>query len=268
MPEFEGGESIDGADKSLITGIDHVNLAHPWQTYDEAVLFYSSVLALTPGTGQDVAAPTGLVRSQVMGSRDGSVRLALNVAPLAARHGSGQRPGAARGVLVERRPVSGPGRRRRGVWSRCRSRPTTTTTCWPGSTSIRSLVEQLAAYGAMYDRDDTGEFVHFYTATVGGLFLEVVERRGGYQGYGAPNAPSGWPPSTWHSVRKAERVSTRSVATSQARSRSLLDHHRCLPPRASEVRHQAPATCTVSLTTSAVSSRGPAVEAAWSSAAT
>ena len=34
-----------------------------------------------------------------------------------------------------------------------------------------------------------GEFVHFYTATVGEVFFEVVQRRGGYDGYGAANAP-------------------------------------------------------------------------------
>jgi 4-hydroxyphenylpyruvate dioxygenase len=41
----------------------------------------------------------------------------------------------------------------------------------------------------LYDRDADGEFLHFYTATVGSVFFEMVERRGGYGGYGAPNAP-------------------------------------------------------------------------------
>ena len=41
----------------------------------------------------------------------------------------------------------------------------------------------------LYDRDGGGEFLHFYTATVGNVFLEVVERRDGYDGFGAPNAP-------------------------------------------------------------------------------
>jgi 4-hydroxyphenylpyruvate dioxygenase len=41
----------------------------------------------------------------------------------------------------------------------------------------------------LYDRDGAAEFVHFYTATVGSVFLEFVERRGGYDGYGAANAP-------------------------------------------------------------------------------
>ena len=41
----------------------------------------------------------------------------------------------------------------------------------------------------LYDRDADGEFLHFYTATVGSVFFEMVERRGTYDGYGAPNAP-------------------------------------------------------------------------------
>ncbi len=43
--------------------------------------------------------------------------------------------------------------------------------------------------GLLYDREAGGEFVHFYPATVGEVFFEVVQRRGGYDGYGAANAP-------------------------------------------------------------------------------
>ena len=42
----------------------------------------------------------------------------------------------------------------------------------------------------LYDRNDDGEFLHFYTAVLGGrVFLEVVQRIGGYAGYGEVNAP-------------------------------------------------------------------------------
>jgi 4-hydroxyphenylpyruvate dioxygenase len=52
------------------------------------------------------------------------------------------------------------------------------------------LVETMRGLGVLYDRDARGEFLHFYTPLVGGrLFFEVVERRGGYEGYGAANAP-------------------------------------------------------------------------------
>jgi 4-hydroxyphenylpyruvate dioxygenase len=43
--------------------------------------------------------------------------------------------------------------------------------------------------GILYDRDAHGEFRHCYTATYGRVFLELVERRGDYQGFGAANAP-------------------------------------------------------------------------------
>jgi 4-hydroxyphenylpyruvate dioxygenase len=43
--------------------------------------------------------------------------------------------------------------------------------------------------GILYDRDEHGTFRHFYTETVGRVFFEVVQRDGGYRGYGAQNAP-------------------------------------------------------------------------------
>ena len=42
-----------------------------------------------------------------------------------------------------------------------------------------------------YDRKSDGEFVHFYTRTVGSVFFEFVERRGHYDGYGTAAASRG-----------------------------------------------------------------------------
>ena len=69
--------------------IDHVNLAQPWQHFDEAVLFYTSALALEPQPYAEVASPTGLVRSQVMLTQDRGVRLVLNLAPLLQQEAAG-----------------------------------------------------------------------------------------------------------------------------------------------------------------------------------
>ena len=53
-----------------------------------------------------------------------------------------------------------------------------------------ALVERLKRYNILYDRDERGEFFQFYGPTIGeGFFIEVLERRGLYTGYGAPNAP-------------------------------------------------------------------------------
>jgi 4-hydroxyphenylpyruvate dioxygenase len=53
-----------------------------------------------------------------------------------------------------------------------------------------SLVETMRAYGVLYDRDEGGEFFHFYTAMLGRrMFFEIVQRIGGYDGFGTPNTP-------------------------------------------------------------------------------
>ncbi|WP_243095607.1 bifunctional sugar phosphate isomerase/epimerase/4-hydroxyphenylpyruvate dioxygenase family protein [Thermus thalpophilus] len=51
------------------------------------------------------------------------------------------------------------------------------------------MVEVLATYQLLYDRSpEGGEFLHLYTPTFRGrFFFEVVERRGGYEAYGAAN---------------------------------------------------------------------------------
>lgn len=52
------------------------------------------------------------------------------------------------------------------------------------------LSDRLRAGNILYDRDDEGEYFQLYAPAWGeGFIFEVVERRGGYKGYGAPNAP-------------------------------------------------------------------------------
>jgi len=183
VPEFEGGHDPQGS--SLLTGVDHVNLSEPWQCFDEAVLFYSSVLGLTASAGQEVPSLRGLVRSQVVRSDSGACRLALNVAPLAWDHAAGLPQHVAFAtddvVTVARRAVERglvPLAIPRNYYDDLLARFDLT----------RAEVATLAGLGLLYDRDATGDFTHFYTATIGNVFFEVVQRRGGYDGYGAPNA--------------------------------------------------------------------------------
>jgi 4-hydroxyphenylpyruvate dioxygenase len=52
-----------------------------------------------------------------------------------------------------------------------------------------ALLANLQAHNVLYDRDDTGEYFQMYTRTFDErFFFEVVQRRGGYKGFGAPNA--------------------------------------------------------------------------------
>jgi 4-hydroxyphenylpyruvate dioxygenase len=184
VPEFEGGDVPSEA--SLLTSIDHVNLSHPWQSFDEAVLFYTSVLSLLPASSQEVAAPTGLVRSHVVRSDDGLVRLALNVAPPALD----RRGGYPQHVAFSSQDTMAVARAARGRGLRPLPIPRNYYEDLAARFDLDpGVVAEIEDLGVLYDRDGEGDFLHFYTETVGGLFFEVVQRRGGYDGYGAPNAP-------------------------------------------------------------------------------
>ncbi|MEP9383294.1 bifunctional sugar phosphate isomerase/epimerase/4-hydroxyphenylpyruvate dioxygenase family protein [Nocardioides cheoyonin] len=181
VDEFEGGaaQSYD----PIVSRVDHVNLVQSWESFDEAVLFYGSVLSLEPRPVAEVAGPAGLVRSQVMQSADDGVRLPLNLLP------AGQR-GHAQHVALACRDIVGlaADARARGL------RPLPVPGNYYDDLVARfdlddGIVATLREYDLLYDRDTAGEYLHFYTPTVGGVFFEIVERRGGYDGYGAGNAP-------------------------------------------------------------------------------
>ena len=168
--------------------IDHVNLAQPWQHFDEAVLFYTSALALQPQPYAEVPSPTGLVRSQVMVTEDRAVRLVLNLAPLLQQNSSQQTYQEHIAFAVPDLVATAKECRDRGLeFLRIPDNYYEDLDARFGLEP--DFLATLHELNLLYDRDADGEFLHFYTATVGSVFFEIVERRGGYDGYGAPNAP-------------------------------------------------------------------------------
>jgi 4-hydroxyphenylpyruvate dioxygenase len=180
--------------------IDHVNLAQPWQHFDEAVLFYTSALALEPQPYAEVASPSGLVRSQVMLTQDRGVRLVLNLAPLLQQEAAGTSGAGGPGTghrrtyqehvafAVDDLVATARAARDRGL--DFLQIPATYYEDLDARFALDpEFLATLRELNLLYDRDADGEFLHFYTATVGSVFFEMVERRGAYDGYGAPNAP-------------------------------------------------------------------------------
>ncbi|MFC7340000.1 bifunctional sugar phosphate isomerase/epimerase/4-hydroxyphenylpyruvate dioxygenase family protein [Saccharopolyspora griseoalba] len=178
------------ASRLAITGIDHVSLTQPFDHFDEAALFYRSVLGLEPEEVTEYAAPFGMVRNRGMLDAAGSVRIALN------------------GTLV-----------RRGQWAPAVRDPQhvafACADVLEAATALRAdgapvlripdnyyddldarfgldpeLLGQLRAHSVLYDRDARGEFLHVFTELFGDrVFFELVQRIGGYAGYGVANAP-------------------------------------------------------------------------------
>lgn len=178
----------DVADNALVGAIDHVNLAQPWQHFDEAVLFYRGVLALAAEQSQDVPAPGGLVRSQSMRTPDGAVRLALNLAP---GHADDESPIYPQHIAFASNDVRALARRAAERGLRFLVIPENYYEDLNARYQLApEFLDDLRQLNLLYDEDASGSFLHFYTEAVGRVFLEVVERRDGYDGYGAPNAPT------------------------------------------------------------------------------
>jgi 3-dehydroshikimate dehydratase len=179
----------DAAGGVPIDRIDHITLAQPFEAFDEAGLFYRSVLDLEPGASAELAAPHGLVRSRALASGDGRVRIVLNVPALAGtRRGQAelQHVAFATGdALAAARAIRDRGGALLPIPDNYYDDLAARFAIEP------DLVEAMRELGVLYDRDaGGGELLHFYGAYLEGrMFFEVLERRGGYSGYGAVNSP-------------------------------------------------------------------------------
>ena len=183
VAEFENG--LPPASDGLLRQVDHVNLAVPWQTSDEAVLFLTSVFGLAADAPTEVAGPSGLVRSQVMRTADGSIRLPLNVAPQVLETAD-----MPQHVAFACTDVVAVARAARARGMRFLAVPDNYYDYVAGRFGVDSdTVAELRELDLLYDRSPDGTFVHFYTRTVGSVFFEFVQRIGDYDGYGTDNAP-------------------------------------------------------------------------------
>ena len=187
---------VDGpSEVGPLTGIDHVCLALPKGSLDSWTLFLKAVFGLEASPGVVVADPYGLVQSRAFCNRERSVRLVLNAsvdhhtavaAAVEVYHGTGLNHVAfatddifravadfkAAGLPLLRIPGN--------YYDDLEAR----------YALPEPFLSKLRAHDLLYDRDERGgEFLHVYTETLDHrFFLEIVERRAGYDGYGAPNA--------------------------------------------------------------------------------
>lgn len=186
----EFGEGLEHPRQSQNAVIDHVNLAQPWQHFDEAVLFYTSALALEPQPFAEVPSPSGLVRSQVMQTSDGAVRLVLNLAPVQQSPAQQAHKTYQEHIAFAVDDLVSTARSARDRGLEFLQIPANYYEDLDARFDLEpGFLATLQELNLLYDRDASGEFLHFYTATVGSVFFEMVERRGTYDGYGAPNAP-------------------------------------------------------------------------------
>ncbi|RUY03678.1 MULTISPECIES: sugar phosphate isomerase/epimerase and 4-hydroxyphenylpyruvate domain-containing protein [unclassified Mesorhizobium] len=178
-----------------LVGIDHAAQTMNYEEMLTWLLFYTSIFRTRKLPVVDVVDPSGLVRSQVVEGSDGGLRLTLNGAE-------------SRKTLAGRFIADSFGSGIQHIAFACDDIFATAGRLKPlGFHALEisanyyddlearlgldpDLTNRLRAGNILYDRDETGEYFQLYSQNYGeGLFFEVVERRKGYKGYGAVNAP-------------------------------------------------------------------------------
>lgn len=175
-----------------LPGIDHVGTAVPPNDSDAEVSFYRQLFAMSTGPISEFADPTGRLRSRaLLGGGDAPLRMVLNIAVGSGTAGTPAGPGLNQlAVATDDLLAQVPAMRAAGAPL---LRPPAS---YYDDLDARfdldpALLAALREHGVFYDRDgDGGELLHVYTPVVDGAFyLEVLQRRGGYAGWGAAATP-------------------------------------------------------------------------------
>jgi 4-hydroxyphenylpyruvate dioxygenase len=174
-----------------LTAIDHLGLTQPFDHFDEAGLFYHSVLGLDRLASEEYAAPYGLIQSLAVANSDRSVRLALTVSLLRRGEWAPTVPDPQH-LAFTTDDIFGTA----AALDRLGAVTLHVSDNYYADLAARfalpdALMKQLRRHGILYDRDERGgELFHLYTPVYGHrVFFEVLQRRGGYDGFGSANAP-------------------------------------------------------------------------------
>jgi 4-hydroxyphenylpyruvate dioxygenase len=173
-----------------LTAVDHVGLTQPFDAFDEAGLFYRAVLGLAPQVVTEFAAPFGLVRSRAVTGPERAVRLALSVAAL-RRGGWSPAVPEPQYVAFATDDIVATAGRLRAAGAPLLPVPANYVDDLDARLDLApELLAGVREHGLMYDEDAAGGYLHLATLVLGDrVFFEVVQRLGGYDGYGSADTP-------------------------------------------------------------------------------
>lgn len=176
--------------------IDHVAQVVPAGHVERWVLFWRAVLGLAPRGQAVLHDPYGVIRSRPLESPGGGVRYALNVSErdsTAVARSVGRFGGAGvHHVAVHVADAEAAVVRLRAAGAAILPIPANYYDDLAAKHEVPpETLARWQALGLMMERDAAGgEFLHAYTVPFDDrFFFEVIERRGGYDGYGALDAP-------------------------------------------------------------------------------
>ncbi len=176
-----------------LTLVDHISQSMHYEEMLTWLLFYSSLLALDKVPAQDVLDPGGLVKSQVVQSADGALRIILNASQStrtqASRFLSEVFGSGVQHIAFQTDDIFATVARLRAHGVALLDIPENYYDDLDARTGLSGAdLDRLRALNILYDRDGTAEYFQVYTKTFEDrFFFEIVQRRD-YTGFGAANA--------------------------------------------------------------------------------
>lgn len=189
VPASDEGQPVP----ANLIAVDHVAQTVAYEEMLTWLLFYTSIFEAAKSPMVDIIDPAGVVRSQVVENRDGSLRITMNGAEnrrtlaghfIAEKFGSGIQHLAFRSTDIFKTAEA----LRANGFHTLPISPNYYDDVEARFGLEPQLTERMKAENILYDRDEHGEYFQLYSGTFSeGFFFEIVERRG-YRGYGGPNA--------------------------------------------------------------------------------
>jgi 4-hydroxyphenylpyruvate dioxygenase len=178
-------------------GLHRIDHLAQTMSYDQMLswsLFYTTLFDMDKSPMFDVIDPDGIVRSQAIATPDGAFRMTLNGAEthktLAGGFLSDSFGSSIQHVAFASEDIFATAT----ALTRSGFKPLAMPDNYYHDLAARfdldpALLASMKEANILYDRDTSGEFFQLYSQPFwGGMFFEIVERRAGYTGYGAPNA--------------------------------------------------------------------------------
>lgn len=163
------------------TGIDHVAIGVPADRLNEEASFLRTLFALAPGTVEEFIEPHGRLRSRAFRPAAGDLRVVLHVEDSATpATGVTQVAFGCPDVRATVRALRAAGVPLMPVPDNYYADLDARFALDP------AFLDELRSLGLLYDRVGDGELLHAFTQPLAtGFHVEVLERRGGYDGYGS-----------------------------------------------------------------------------------
>jgi 4-hydroxyphenylpyruvate dioxygenase len=192
--EFDPVRAADQSSEAGLTVVDHISQSMHYEDMLSWLLFYTSLLDVRKTPQLDITDPGGIVRSQVVETADGALRIALNASQsmrtqssrfLNEYFGSG-----VQHIAFATNDIVAAAQRLKANGVEILAIPENYYDDLEARVDLPAgRLDVLRANNILYDSDEHGEYFQLYTTSFKDLFfIEIVERRG-YRGFGAINAP-------------------------------------------------------------------------------